>query len=130
MRSRVVKILEAQDAVAVENPVHPGTPDVNYIEGWIELKHVDQWPANELTPLLIPHFTPQQRVWMMRRSNRGGRVHMLLQVGKEWLLFEGKVAAQEVGKARMHRLHALAKRRWKLWEDVERELLSCLSAST
>jgi len=130
MRSKVVKILEREDAKAVENPVHPGTPDVNYIEGWIELKQVPEWPANEETPLRIAHFTPQQRVWLMRRCSMGGRAHLLLQVGREWLLFTGTVAAKEIGTANMHRLRGLAVRKWKSWHEVEAGLKSALLAKS
>lgn len=71
-RRRVVETLRPYDAVAVENPVHPGTPDINYAEGWIELKVVRD-PAAP-----IPHFTPQQRVFLYRRSRAGGRAHLLV----------------------------------------------------
>ena len=62
-RSTVTKLLKKWDAVAVENPVHPGTPDVNCILGWIELKWLRAWPVRADTVVKIEHFTRQQRVW-------------------------------------------------------------------
>lgn len=109
MRQAVVAALKGRDAVAVENPIRPGTPDVNYIEGWIELKQIPAWPKRADTPVRIDHFTPQQRVWLHRRCLRGGRAHVLLLVGnKEWLLFQGEDAANHLGKIPKKQLLSLA----------------------
>jgi hypothetical protein len=87
MRQRVVKALRPLDAISVENMVGIGTPDVNYAEGWLELKFKKAWPKRETTALKFPHFTEQQRVWLKRRSRKGGTAYLLVLVGREWFLF-------------------------------------------
>jgi hypothetical protein len=101
------------DPVRVENPIHPGTPDVNLADGrWIELKTIEAWrPPGHITP--IRHFTPQQRVWLYRRWKYApGSTYLLLEVRAErqWLLFDGDVAAKIVGRATTdgHRANARA----------------------
>lgn len=98
MRKRVVQALRSLDALAVENAVRAGTPDVNYIEGWLELKRLTSWPRKEAAVVRIPIFTPQQRVWLRRRQEKGGNVHFLILVANDWLLFDGSYAADHLGR--------------------------------
>ena len=99
MRRPVIQALSALDAIAVENSAYPGTPDVAYIGGWIELKEKDDWPKRATTPLRLPHFTKHQRAWIRRHVHRGGTVFVLLKVGKkEWFLLNGADAADKLGE--------------------------------
>ena len=99
MRRWVIKYLKKLDAIAVENPVYPGTPDVNYIEGWIELKSLDKFPKRlETTKIKISHYTKQQRAWILKRHLKGGAVFLFLQVATEFFLFDGHYAAKHVGR--------------------------------
>lgn len=97
MRKRVVKALKRLHAISVENPCLPGTPDVNYVEGWVELKCVEKWPKREDTILRLDHFTPQQKLFLRKRWAKGGNAFLLLQVEQDWLLFDGPTAAEVVG---------------------------------
>lgn len=102
MRHRIVKMLTEAglDAGSVENSAGPGTPDVQYVGGWIELKWIENWPKKAGTPVVIPHFTPQQRCWAIRRYVADPKgIWLILEVGetKEWLLFRG-VDVREIGK--------------------------------
>ena len=99
------------DPVRVENPIHPGTPDVNTICCWIELKSVDRWPVRARTGLKIRHYTPQQRVFLYQRWKYApGTTFLLLEVraDQQWFLFDGDVAAKVVGRvtAAEHRVNA------------------------
>lgn len=111
MRQRVISELRLINAIAVENPVLPGTPDVNYVEGWIELKWLRSWPVQDGV-VNIPHFTRQQRVWHYRRRKAGGRSFFLLQCRKEWLLLDGAMAAMVVNKCTREELIEVSQAYW------------------
>lgn len=114
LRGVVVKALHELHAIAVENPVLPGTPDVNYVGGWLELKSLDRWPFRESTPVRIEHWTPQQRVWHVLRARAGGRSFVLLEIVDpgDVLLLGGPDAVTFIGKANRARLLELALARW------------------
>ena len=111
---RPILIAAKLDPVRVENPIHPGTPDVNICDGrWIELKCIPKWPARASTRVRIAHYTPQQRVWLYRRWKAApGSTLLLLEVraDRQWLLFDGDVAAKVVGRSTTaeHRVSARA----------------------
>ena len=128
MRGRITQALRELDAVAVENPAYPGTPDVNFVEGWIELKWLRNWPVRETSKVPVPHFTPQQRVWLRKRQAAGGNVFLLLQCKKEWLLFDGDTAAKSIDIATRAELIQRAKLYMPNGLVVE-ELISCLTAN-
>lgn len=101
------------DPVRVENPIHPGTPDVNLADGrWIELKCIPAWPVRVDSIVRIAHFTPQQRVWLYQRwTYAPGSTLLLLEVRAvdQWLLFDGDVAAKVVGRVPVVELQAKAR---------------------
>lgn len=96
-RKDVVRSLKSLHAFPVENPVYPGTPDIAFIGGWIELKKLDEWPKRETTKVRLDHYTLQQRAWARIHHHRGGKSYWLLRVQREWLLLHGAIAAEVVG---------------------------------
>jgi hypothetical protein len=128
LRGNVLKTLRKAglDARPVENPVDPGFPDVEYIGGVLELKSAARWPKRSSTPLRVPHYTQQQRIWHERRAARGGRVHVLIQVGKEFLLFTGAVASLRLGHLPRTELLDFASGHWTSLSDMMSQLPSAL----
>lgn len=111
MRRQVLSCLKPLHGVAVENAVLPGHPDVNYAGGDIELKRV---PAvrSEDAVVRVPHFSPQQRVFLTLRKRAGGRAHVLIMVGSEWILLDGLVAAQCLGTTSLRHLKHVCDYMW------------------
>jgi len=108
-RQLLVKALNkvGLDATSVENPAYPGTPDIQFIDGWIECKYLEDWPKKAETTVRIPHFTQQQRVWLLRRYTSCQKKEIWWGIGwlilyvsrtREWLVFDGEAAALYVGK--------------------------------
>ncbi len=97
MRQRLIVGLKPLDGIAVENKVRAGTPDVNYIGGWMELKWLRSWPKRG-GAILLPHYTLKQRLWLRRRGKKGGQAILVLQVRKQWLFFDWDYAYESVGK--------------------------------
>lgn len=68
-----------------------GIPDVSFamkgINGWLELKYLKEWPKSG--PVLIPHFTPQQKNWLYKRNEHGGNCFLLLQIGDHYVAING-----------------------------------------
>jgi hypothetical protein len=118
-------LLRELDPVRIENLVGSGVPDVNYNQGWIELKYMDRWPPRG-GPLRIDHFTPEQRGWLTRRRKKKGKAFVLLKVGlSEWLLFDGLIAALYLGHEPRERLYEIVVARWTRKPSKE-EIQSCL----
>lgn len=113
-RRVVIGLLRALDAGAVENRVEVGTPDVQFIGGWMELKWLDRWPSIKSDEIVrLRHYTQEQRNWARRRKRRGGACWLLLHAGRDWLLFDGEVAAEHVGRCTKAQLFELAERVWR-----------------
>lgn len=108
MRGRVIRALKDLNAIPVENPALPGTPDVNYVEGWIELKWLPEWPVRADTIVRVETYTPQQRAWHIRRRLAGGKTWMLIHAGPDWVLLDGATAAMQLGQCTRAELLQLA----------------------
>lgn len=127
MRKTVVRLLKPLHAVSVENGMtHPGTPDVSYAGGWIENKAMEHWPVKPETPLRVDHFTPQQRIFLIRRRKAGGRAFLLLTVERDWLLFDGDTAARFLGTSTKAELLPMALATWIGKTPPAAELIACL----
>lgn len=132
MRQTVNRVLRRAglDPVSVENPAHPGTPDVNYVGGWIELKQRGAWPSNvrgRFRVVRCEHFSTEQRIWLSRRELAGGRTFLIWRIGRDWLLFRGSVAANVVGNVPEPELRRAAYKVWASKALMEKELVECLS---
>jgi hypothetical protein len=80
----------------------------------MECKWLRSWPKREETPVVLDHpYTPEQKAWARRRWARGQPVWVILQCGREWLLFDAIVAAEHLGTADREYLSTLAYRHWK-----------------
>lgn len=101
------------DPVRVENRLGKGTPDVNFVGGWIENKAIDGWPKREGTIVKLPHYTQEQRLWQRRRVLAGGAVWVMLKVGqREWLLFRAEDAIEVLGLTNRQRLIDCCTKHW------------------
>lgn len=127
-RAKIIKALKPLHAVPIENRVGLGTPDVNYIEGWIELKWLRAWPVRPETKVVIEHFTLQQRRWLKKRYEASGNAWLLLQVQREWLLFTGRDAADYVGLVTLEGLYYICRARWE-GGLITSGLIKCLTRS-
>lgn len=134
MRKQLVKLLRPLGAFAVENGgAHPGTPDIAYRSGWIECKATEQWPAGADTPVRLDHdLTKQQRIWQIKWACVNGRAFVMLNIAREWLLFNGIVAATILGGKDGGTRQELYDNALKVWNRTPKteELLLLLESDT
>lgn len=127
LRRNVLEILREAglDAYPVENVVCPGMPDVNYVEGMIELKQLKAWPKRETTPVRIRHFTIGQKAWLAKRWAAGGNAYLLLEISKTFLLYNGN-DVYKIGTLTEKQLRELAASVWEGLPALRKELPLCL----
>ena len=93
LRNYVRKGLHAKGVLTThhEDALNSGIPDLSYsgggVNGWIELKWLEAWPKRAATIVRIPHYTKEQKHFLLSRGRAGGRCWLLLRVGDEHLLF-------------------------------------------
>lgn len=86
-----------------EDKLNLGVPDVSYVmfngicSGWIELKHAHKYPVRSTTDFKLSHYTQDQRNWLRRRGTAGDDCWLLLQVNRDYWLFDWH-GAQQVGR--------------------------------
>ncbi len=120
MRKLLCCKLRKLDAIAVESSARPGTPDINFIGGWIECKWLRQWPKRAKTPVTLDHpLLTGQKVWIRRRNRRGGNAWVMLQCHREWLLFKGLAACNILGTSTREELYDYAYHIWSTGLNVE-----------
>lgn len=129
MRSKLVGFLRRSyklDAYPVENTVAVGMPDVVYggwAWGWIECKKTQEWPKRASTPVRLDHeLLDTQKVWIRKHTKRNGRVHVLVQIGLEFLLLNGMDAVSCLGKDTREQLCARALLHCHGWQELEAKL--------
>lgn len=119
LSAKILKTLKHLDAIPVDNPRKPGTPDVNYVEGWLELKYLKEWPKRSITIVRIPTWTPQQGIRHYLRNLAGGNSKVLLQVGTEYLLFQGSTAYMFFNEVMRSQMYLLAIKVWDRYPDKD-----------
>jgi hypothetical protein len=94
-----------------------GIPDVSYAPagssgfGWIELKHVPDFPKRVNTPVRIKHFTEEQRFFLKDKGERAGYCWVLLQISNEYFLFDHTVI-DKLGYVPAYELKTIAVQHW------------------
>lgn len=67
-----------------------GVPDTSYgykgVNGWIEFKSIAKWPSKATSPLKLPHFTGEQRMWLHRRGRKAGNCWLVAEIGEHVFL--------------------------------------------
>lgn len=132
-RGRLCKILckLGLDGVAVENPARPGTPDVNYRDGWIEVKRTKAWPKSDCTPVRLDHeLMPSQKVWLRRRARAGGTVWVFLHIDRDLLLIDATEYLTWAGTATQAQLKRSAAVCASSWSELETSLKELLCSPT
>ena len=128
MRGRVVKTLLKYGlaAQAVENTVGPGMPDIWYggeLNGWIECKKHADWPKRSDTPVRLSHgLLDTQKLWIRKKSRRGVRVLVLVQIARDFLVLDGLWAVSFLGEVPKAELLANALLHCQGWPELEARL--------
>ncbi len=128
LRKKLVALLRTVNAIAVENRVGPGTPDMCVVTLgiWIEVKRTMKFPVRDGIVRLDHELLPSQKVWLNRCDRRGGKAYVLTQIANEFFLHDGPWASLQLGHVDRVTLTQSAVLHCVGWDSLERELLPYL----
>lgn len=127
---KVMQALKGWDPLRVENIHMPGTPDINFIGGWIEVKWVLQYPVKDETIITCRHFTIEQRNFLKRRMLMGGATFLFVGIAGNYYLFDGIAGANFFGFVERQMLRRKARNVWWRRFPKSKELMKALSDIT
>jgi hypothetical protein len=98
LNKRICAAIKDRDPRRCENTVDPGTPDIHYVNGWIEDKQV-RFPSTPGLIIKVDHYHSGQRGWQVRRRRAGGLCHVAIEDSRTgWCyVFDALDAAQHLG---------------------------------
>lgn len=86
----------------VENGIAKGTPDVAFllrrypkvppVAGWVELKFEPAWPTSDRRPVVVKKLKKEQVDFAEEWHAAGGRSFFLLQIARDYVLFDAPTA--------------------------------------
>lgn len=97
LNDHVIAAMKGMDPVRIENTVGEGQPDINFRDGWIESKVIRKWPVRRDTIVRVDHYNKEQRGWHRKRRAAGGLVLVVIQVDRDYLIFDALWAAGNLG---------------------------------
>ena len=87
------------EATRHEDKFGKGIADVSFcqngIGGWMELKHISRWPTRKTTKVRIPHYTEDQKEFLMKKGRGQGNTWLFIQIESDFLVYDW-VAAQKL----------------------------------
>lgn len=88
LKKYLIRIMgQRWDVQSHEDQHSEGIPDLSFatnIHGWIELKHINDWPKNNI--IVYKKYTAQQVNWLRARGRRAGNCWVLTQINKDYFL--------------------------------------------
>lgn len=88
------------------------------ISGWIELKHINEWPKRKTT-LIRLGIRLEQRIWLKRRWKHGEDCMILARIGNDIYLFSGEDTEELYHPIEVSRLEKLWYAKWHKRIDLK-----------
>lgn len=122
------------DVQSHEDSYSENIPDLSFglcgVNGWIELKQIEKWPARKETLLKPSKYTSGQVNWLNKRNKKGGNCFVMVKVGNnDYFLFDASAARKIKNGMAGEELKDCCIAHWVGGVDPD-ELVGYLSGST
>jgi hypothetical protein len=81
-----------EEATRHEDKFQKGIADISFCQngvgGWMELKHISDWPARDTTLVRIPHYTIDQKDFLEKKGKGQGNTWLFIQIGSDYLVYD------------------------------------------